>query len=140
VDTAIRRKKVLADVWDARLGAAASLLVTALGCIWLRVTPGFEVWPLALLISLVVVAQAVVPLAQARAAEAPVLRALGATDDTAALFAAVEGGALGGLAGLVAVAFALSLVESLVWLAASVAVGALSGLLVTRHGVRVLGR
>jgi predicted lysophospholipase L1 biosynthesis ABC-type transport system permease subunit len=140
VDTSIRRKKILADLWDARLGVAAALTVSALGCIWLRVTPALEAWLLAILISVIVVAQAVMPLARARAAEAPVLRALGASDNTASLFALVEGGVLGGLAGLVAVAFALSLVESLVWLIASAAVGALSGLLVTRHTVQVAGR
>ena len=140
MDTSIRRKKILADLWDARLGVAAALTVSALGCIWLRVTPALEAWLLAILISVIVVAQAVMPLARARAAEAPVLRALGASDNTASLFALVEGGVLGGLAGLVAVAFALSLVESLVWLIASAAVGALSGLLVTRHTVQVAGR
>jgi predicted lysophospholipase L1 biosynthesis ABC-type transport system permease subunit len=140
VDTSIRRKKILADLWDARLGVAASLAATALGCIWLRVAPAYEGWPVAILISLIVVAQAVMPLARARAVEVPVLRALGASDDTAALFALVEGGALGGLAGLVAVAFAPSFVESLVWLAASAAAGALSGLLVARHSVKLAGR
>jgi hypothetical protein len=138
VDTSVRRKKILFDVWDARVGAAASIVVTALGCIWLRVTPGFDVWPLAMLISLVVVVQAVVLLAQARAAEAPVLRALGATNDAASLFAAVEGGALGGLAGVAAVALGPSLGQSLVWLAACAASGALCGLVVARGKVQLV--
>ena len=140
MDTSVRRKKVLTDVWDARLGLVAALVVTILGCIWLRVTPGSEVWPLAILISVIAVSQAVRPLAHARADEAPVLRALGASDDAAQLFAVVEGGVLGAVAGLAAIALGPSLGQSLVWLAACAAVGALSGLLVTRHSVQVLGR
>jgi hypothetical protein len=151
VNTEVRRKKVLADLWDVRVGVAAALVVTALGCIWLRVSPATGAWQLAMLrvspatgawqlamlISVVAVAQSVMPLATARAAEAPMLRALGASDNAASRFAIVEGGLLGGLAGLAAVALGPSLGLSLVWFAACAATGALCGLITARRGVQV---
>jgi hypothetical protein len=134
VDVAVRRKKVVADLWESRLGVAAVVLAVGLGSLWPRLVPvdTSASWPLVLLISLVVVAQAAVPPARARAAEAPVLRALGGSDDAASRFAILEGAALGGLAGLVAVIVGPNLGQSLVWLAACVACGALCGGLVER--------
>jgi hypothetical protein len=134
MDMRVRQRKVLGDLWSARLGVAVSAVAVVLGSVWLRLQPtgGLDVWLVPVLLTLLVIGQAAGPLARARATEQTVLRALGADDGAAERFAMIEGGALGALAGVVALAFGPGLGQALVWLGAAAATGALAALLVAR--------
>jgi hypothetical protein len=134
VDTEIRRRKVIGDLWQARVGLGIAVLAAVLGGVWLRIepVPGGTTWLIVLLLSLLVVLQAAMPLAKARASERTVLRALGADDGAAATFAAVEGGALGavaGLAGLIVGPLGLDCI----WFASATTTGAVAGLLAAKR-------
>jgi predicted lysophospholipase L1 biosynthesis ABC-type transport system permease subunit len=131
---AIQRRKILVDLRESRLSVAAALCSTVVGAAWLRFTSSdrIDAWLVVLLLSLVVIAQACVPLARARANELGALRALGADDGAAARFAAIEGGLLGGLAGLIALAISPSPLAGLIWFVAAGATGIISSLLGAR--------
>jgi predicted lysophospholipase L1 biosynthesis ABC-type transport system permease subunit len=134
MDMRIRQHKVLGDLWSTRFGVAVSAVAVVLGSVWLRLYPtaGLGVWLVAVVLTLLVIGQAVGPLARARATEQTVLRALGAEDRASLHFAVVEGAALGALAGVVALALGPGLGQALVWFGAAVATGALAAFLVAR--------
>jgi predicted lysophospholipase L1 biosynthesis ABC-type transport system permease subunit len=137
VDTRVRQRKVLGDLWSARFGVALSAIAVVLGSVWLRLEPAGQpdVWLVAVVLTLLVIGQATAPLGRARATEQTVLRALGAEDRAPIHFALVEGAALGALAGVVALVVGPSLGQALIWLGAAVATGALAALLVARRAL-----
>src|SRR6266516_317408 len=109
MDVRIRGRKAAGDLWEVRSRGAVAAVTVALAaiCLRLQALEAPLVWGLVLL-ALIGVGQAVAPLGHERAAEAEVLRALGASDRALVACALLESGAMGAIAGLVGALLALA--------------------------------
>jgi hypothetical protein len=137
-----RWRKVVADLLDLRTELVSSALAVALG------SAVVTLWqsPLALVLPLVllVVAQGGARIGRVRAAEAQLLRAIGAMDGFASTLSGVEGACFSGVAALIGVVLS-AIVAALagtpmtptlaaVWLVGSTLVGSTSARIASRRG------